>query len=498
MTKAEGRGRTVVIRASVFFRHLIFGIRHWVALVACLSSLPLARSAHAQAAWEFSPYQVQVWLALEDRPELGPQFTRQVRDVVVDRAEVRMGAVWRLDAAVAPRAVAAQVLASPASVVADTILAADPKALENDKLYLVGVQFRSGEYLITAREIDGRTRQSGPVLERVAQQREAIPLVAWDLILDSFTPLTKIETVNDNAIETRLRAGGLITDPASPALIQPGQVLKPVIRRNGKDGQPGKNGIAALDWTVLTIESRTEALLKCTLHSGYRAPIPVRGSARTERLAYLARPRHGSTRIVLTARNDPQRRLSGYEVFVKGQGADETYLLGVTDWQGAVEIVRSDVPFRMLYVRNGGQLLARLPLAPGFERELVAKTIEDDSRLQAEGFVLALQGRTMDLVARREILIAQFRDRLAKGERAEAAELLEAFRTLDTREILVRELDSQQQQIISADTLTQKRIDKLFGDARKMLQNKYLDPEMVNVLQRELQSAPATTAAGGS
>src|SRR5688500_2744746 len=199
MTKAEGRGRTVVIRASVFVRHLIFGIRHWVALVACLSSLPLARSAHAQAAWEFSPYQVQVWLALEDRPELGPQFTRQVRDVVVDRAEVRMGAVWRLDAAVAPRAIAAQVLANPARVVADTILATEPKALENDKLYLVGVQFRSGEYLVTACEIDGRTRQSGPVLERVAGQREAIPLVAWDLILDSLHSLTTIETVSVNA-----------------------------------------------------------------------------------------------------------------------------------------------------------------------------------------------------------------------------------------------------------------------------------------------------------
>jgi hypothetical protein len=183
-------------------------------------------------------------------------------------------------------------------------------------------------------------------------------------------------------------------------------------------------------------------------------------------------------------------------VFVKGQGENETYLLGVTDWQGTVEIGRSDVNFQMLYVRNGGQLLARLPTAPGFERELVAKTVEDDSRLQAEGFVLALQGRTMDLVAEREILVSQFRRRVKKGEHDVARALLERFRTLDTREDLVRDLDAQQQAVTSGDPLTQKRIDKLFGDARKMLQNKLLDPEMINVLQRELSTAPATAVSG--
>jgi hypothetical protein len=465
-------------------------------IVIALALLVPAARAHAQAAWEFSPYQVQVWLALEDRPELGGAFPQRMGDILAGRAEVVFGSVWRLNAAAAPPAIAAEALANIESVTPESIAAAAPSALENDKLFVVAVRFIGSGYHVAVREVDGRTRLAGPVIERSAGQREAIPLAAWDAIVESFTPLAKVERVAEKQVQLRLRAGGLVTDPASPALIQPSHVLKPVIRRNDKSGQPAKNGIQPLSWTLLTVQDRTDALLSCELHSGFRAPIPARGSARTERLAFLAKPRYGSTRIVLTARSDPQRRLSGYEVFVKGQGNDETYLLGVTDWEGAVEIDRSDVGFRMLYVRNGGQLLARLPMSPGFERELVAKTVEDDSRLQAEGFVLALQGRTMDLVAQREILAIQIRARLKEGKRDAAQALLEQFRSLDTRDDLVRDLDAQQQTVVSDDPLTKQRIDKLFGDARNMLQNKHLDPELFSVLQREVAAAPATAASG--
>ncbi|HZL90911.1 MAG TPA: hypothetical protein VFB96_21275 [Pirellulaceae bacterium] len=467
------------------------------AVVFALLLLTEAR-AHAQAAWEFSPYQVQVWLALEDRPELGGGFAQRMSGILVGRSEVVFGSVWRLDAATAPAAVAADALLRLESVTPDSIGAAAPSALDRDKLFVVAARITGGAYRVAVREIDGRTRQAGPIIERTAGQREAIPLVAWDAIVESFTPLAKVESVAEKQVQLRVRAGGLVTDSASPAMIQPGQVLKPVIRRNDKSGQPTKNGIQPLDWTLLSVQDRSDALIVCNLHSGFRTPIPVRGGARTERLAFLAKPRHGSTRIVLTARSDPQRRLSGYEVFVKGQGKDETFLLGVTDWDGAVEIDRSDVNFRMLYVRNGGQLLARLPMSPGFERELVAKTIEDDSRLQAEGFVLALQGRTMDLVAQREILVIQIRARIKEKKFDTARQLLEQFRTLDTRDDLIRDLDAQQQAVNSDDALTRQRIAKLFGDARNMLQDKHLDPELISVLQRELAAAAPATAASGN
>ena len=54
--------------------------------------------------------------------------------------------------------------------------------------------------------------------------------------------------------------------------------------------------------------------------------------------------------------------MTGYEVFVKGIEDKPTELLGVTDWRGSIEVPRGDVPVRTLYVKNGNQLLARLPL----------------------------------------------------------------------------------------------------------------------------------------
>jgi hypothetical protein len=176
--------------------------------------------------------------------------------------------------------------------------------------------------------------------------------------------------------------------------------------------------------------------------------------------------------------------------------------LGVTDWRGSIEVPRGDILVRTLYVKNGNQLLARLPLVPGDEHEVVATTIEDDFRLQTEGFVTALQGRVTDLVARREILAARFRKRLTEAKLGDAEALLEEYRGLESRDELLKELDKHQGQIAdndaALDKLTQARIAKLMGEARKLLLNKYLDPETKNVLAKELEKARSGNAAAST
>ena len=299
-----------------------------------------------------------------------------------------------------------------------------------------------------------------------------------------------------------MRAGVLITDPGSPALIQPGDALRPFIRRNEKNGEPAKNGIQTIAWTVLSVESRHASLLDCTVSSGYRTPIPARANARMERLAVVARPRLPETRVVLQSRGTDPHPLTGYEVFVKGVDDKPTQLLGVTDWRGSIEVPRGDVLVRTLYVKNGNQLLARLPLVPGDEREMVATTIEDDYRLQTEGFVMALQGRVTDLVARREILAARIRKRITEGKLDDALQLLEDYRGLQSRDELIKDLDSQQGDVAANDAaldkLTRIRINQLLGEARTLLQNKYLDPETKNVLAKELEKARTGNAAAAT
>jgi hypothetical protein len=314
----------------------------------------------------------------------------------------------------------------------------------------------------------------------------------WDAIAAVFTPLARIEAVDGAQVKARLRAGGLIIDPASLALAEPGMVLRPITRRNDRTGQPAaKGGIQPLPWTLLAIEERDEALLTCGLHSGYRASIPARGGARVERLALLVRPQFPATTLALRSRGGEQRPLPGYEIFAKQEDGGETPLLGITDWQGQIELPRQGSTLQVLIVRNGTQLLARLPLVPGHEKLLVAPLMDDDGRLQAEGAVAALESMALDLAARREILAARFRVRLTERKFDEAQELLDEFRQLDSRTALGRLLDEQQQQVRADDRLTQQRIDKLFGDARQLLTVKSLSDDMINTLAGELSKARA-------
>jgi hypothetical protein len=96
----------------------------------------------------------------------------------------------------------------------------------------------------------------------------------------------------------------------------------------------------------------------------------------------------------------------------------------------------------------------------------------------------------VDLVARRELLAARIRSRLKENQTAEAQKLLDEFRKLETRNDLSRELEQTRQRLASKDRLTQSRIDKLFADARQLLQLRALGDELLAQLTRDL----ATTA----
>lgn len=474
----------------------------WLALVffgMAISAAAWPQRVCAQAAWEFSPYEVKICIAFADEPEFTAQFAASSTEDLANRADIVFFATWKTTALAANSKVAGQLLSEWDQLSYDSLLAADSDLVKGDKLYLLVVTRDGSDYLARGRELDLRTRILGPTTERRCGTLPGIPLACWDLVTASFVPLAKIETIVKNEITARVRAGGLITDPGSLALIQPGEALRPIIRRNERTGELAKNGIQPVAWTILSVQSREDSLLNCTVASGYRTPIPTRASARMERLAVVARPRLPATSVVLQSRGKDPHPLTGYEVYVKGVDDKPTELLGVTDWRGSIDIPRGDVPVRTLYVKNGNQLLARLPLVPGDEREAVATTIEDDYRLQTEGFLIALQGRVTDLVARREILAARIRKRIAEGKFDEAESLLENYRQLESRDDLIRDVDKQQGDIgdndAALDKLTKARINKLMGEARTLLQNIYLNPETKNVLAKEVEQAKAGNAA---
>jgi hypothetical protein len=467
-------------------------------LLALGLSLLVASSAFAQAAWEYSPYAVRCIVAFEDSPQVPPSFQEQVNDVLAERANVVFGALWAAKVETAQSPLREELLDRLGTLTADGLQELAPDWLAGDKAYLVAVTEQDGTFQVQVREFDCRARFFSPASKSQVFARDALPLAIWDAIATAFTPLVQIEGVEDSQITARLRAGGLVTTKRSPALIEPGAALRVILRRNDRKGDPLKGGVQLVPWTMLRVTARKESQLTCELVSGYRSPIPTKGGARTERLALLAAPRYASTRLVLRTRSKPPRPLTGYEVFAKGEGDEPSVRLGATGWDGSLELPRTDGKLQVLLVRSGSQLLARLPLVPGQDSELVATVLDDDRRLQAEGYVQAFQSRVLDLVVRREILASRIHQRAAAGKTDEARELLEEYRGLETRADLNRALDNALREVVSPDRLTQSRIDKLFASARQLL-GKFLDPEQANVLARELaETKPAASQAAAT
>ena len=449
--------------------------------------LAAAGPALGQAPWEYSPYQVQVWLACDDAT-IPAALQAELAQGLARRAETVHGAAWELEVVPPAEGLRTRTQAEFNRLTVDDVQNAASEALSRDKLILVSISRDDGWFRVRARELDCRTQQWSVVAEREAPSVEALESILWDLVNRVFTPVAKIESVDGNTIVARTRAGGLVIDEDSPLLIKPDSALRPIIRRSDRSGKTSPNGIQVPAWTLLRVDEVTRAQLRCRLVSGFRSPIPAKAGQRTERLALLVRSEWPETRLVLESRTSPSRPLGGYDVF-QFEGRDaEAKLLGTTAIDGSIVLPSNDGQVMSLLVRSGGQLLARLPVVPGQAPELVAKVVDDDGRLQAEGFVLAFQSRVMDLVARRELVAAQFKKQLAAGKIEEAQRTLEEFRSLETRADLMRVLDQQQQSITSRDRVTELRIQRLFADARKLLL-KFLDPETGNQLASQLAAA---------
>lgn len=459
----------------------------WLMLMLCMFA-GSARSANAQAAWEYAPYQVQIWLALPDDPTWQATNYEQIKQVLLGRAETTFGPIWDCTVEPAPAAIAGEVCVALADLAVEQVQAVTPPGFKADKIYLVGVAEEAGSFQVRVRELDYRARQFGMIRELETPQRDALPWQIWDGIAQAFTPIAKIERVEKADVTARIKAGGLITEENSAGWIRSGAAMRPVIRRNDRFGEPTKGGISLVAWTMLEVIEQNGALLKCKLHTGYRSPIPSKGTARLERLALLVEPQFPATRLHLRSREKQATPLVGYEVWRKTEGL-EGELIGRTDWRGDIELPQAETgALQTLLIKSGGQLLARLPLVPGQEPRMEAAVVNDDGRLQAEGFLQSFQSRIMDLEARRQIIALRLRAKLKEKKFDEAQQLLEDFRNIDTREQMKRLLD--QQLVRSTDPTTQKRIDKLFVDANSLL-FKFLDPNTSVALQSELLQAKA-------
>lgn len=355
-----------------------------------------------------------------------------------------------------------------------------------DKLFLVHVQSSFGSYAIQTREMDCLMRFAGPIIRGQCIAREDLPNAIGHTVRSAFAPVVLLEDAGTKTIQGRLRAGGLLMDDASPANVHIGDFLQPLMRRDDRSGEPTM--ISLLDWTYLRTTEKADTKLTLEIHSGRAGSLAGRRNAKTHRIALKIRPVHANTVLRLHAQGNAQQPLAGYDIYERPIDGKDFTLIGQTDWDGKLVIEKTSAPLRLLYVKNGLSILARLPMVPGQNVVESADLVGDDVRLQAESYIRGVQNSIIDLVAIRTLLASSIRRHLQQGDLPKAKELLEKLRSEPSYEKIANDMAQKQLVITSRNRSEQKKIDNMFGETRTLLV-KFINPALLRELDAEVIKA---------
>jgi hypothetical protein len=472
-------------------------------VVFALCNVPSVSSQEKEAVWEYSPYRVKVWIALELTPQLGPGTLSRIEDEVIWLAEQVDLSGWRMMPEPAPTVWQSRILYDLAQLQLPEE-AGDRKEMlgDADKLIFVAIKRASNGYKVYAREYDSTTEIMGPVFTEDCWFIHRLGRQTYRAIENAFSPLARVEEANEGRATVKMRASGLIQGPqfgdedsvAPPTYIKDSDVMIPLIKHVGRL-QLDRSQIRVLDWTCLSIEQREGDLIQCKVNSMFRSPLGSRTSRRQQRYGIVAKSGGPTTTIVMHSNDKEKEPLSGYNVYYVDQEKQEPILLGKSDWRGEVTVDQTYGRFQTLYVKNGERVLSRMPLVVGYYDRIDAPVLSDEIRLRAEGIIQGLQSQFLDLVARREVYAARIRYRIGAGEFDGAEELLNELRDLPTREQFEDIINQQERLLQSDDTREQARINGMFTELRTLLLKHVSD--ISGQLDAEMRKARDGSPTGG-
>ncbi|MCC9599345.1 hypothetical protein LOC67_02145 [Stieleria sp. JC731] len=363
---------------------------------------------------------------------------------------------------------------------------------EYDKIFIVRISDKNGITDVSAIEMETLMRSFGPVSSSPFINSVDLPAVVTHCVTEAFSPMVRIDDAGTKSATGMIRASRLITSSESPADISVGDVLQPMIRKNDRNGKP--IAIGPIEWAYLLATERDGPNVKMDFYSGMAGGLSGRANKRTFKMARLLKPQMPDTTLRLHAKGDPNLPLIGYELYQRELQGKEMTFVGRTDWDGRLVIPRTDDPLRLLYVKNGGAVLARLPLVPGSTKIEIADLTGDDIRLQAEAYIRGVQNAIIDLVAIRKLFAARIRLRLKRGELEEAEKMLNDLRDRPTNEELANDMGRKQGQYLkeigTRNANQRRKVDLMFKETREML-GKQINPTIIRELESDLETARA-------
>ena len=381
---------------------------------------------------------------------------------------------------------------------------------ELDKIYAVSLQYQAGTYELKVTEFDVNARVRALAASRSFRSLETLPLQIFSCLKEVFSPVAEIDYngVTDGKIaRIKVRAAAMVADveAGSPIMMQKGDVLRPVVRKNDRNTQaPEYDGVIEVTWTYvfineLTIQDDPDLGVKRSNGSGkgqvistftmLRNPIAARRNTLQGKYGLLVRPVRESSLLKIEANDRENYTLQGYNVYAKSpkvdpdaEGDTPTVLIGQTDWRGAIE-VRQDLfsnqgstKLVVIYIRNGQEVLARLPIVPGYRAIEQIKLQNDDYRLQYEAFFVGFQNSILDYTVQQAVYKIRIEHHINKDEEEKSRQLLEELRTVPSAVALNDILTSKEatlQDDPNIDLKTKSKIERDFKKTRDLI-NEYL------------------------
>ena len=519
-----------------------------------------------QQSWVFQPYDVRIWLAIEDSPRLASIDRNMLYAEIKQLIQGWVPYGWRTTISEPPQEILADAInnardlsmqditllyeppkedpnvvkikeeAETATDDAESVQAEDEDAVtadseestedaevevdpfaylikpnllkQADKLYVVSIRDNGRDIVLEAVGFDcnGRVRVEDAVreLRNVADTAHN----CFDAIKEIFRPVAKItfNAVTDGKqAGLQLRSAGLVNpelNPDSPLIIGNDSVFRPVVRRNDREGFPLIGGIIEVVWTYIYVQqTKPYGVLEgemISTFSSIRNPVGSRPNSRTEKYGLLVPVRHENTLLKIAANDLEDYQLEGYNVFVRNAkasiDADDNPIdpVGQTDWRGAIPIDIGPTTLRIIYVKNGERVLARLPFVPGAFEEIDAFLPNDDVRLEYEAFFAGIMNSILDITVQRKVLETRINIKLKNGEITDAEKIFkEELMSLRSRKDIEDVLNEKETQKINNKRLNGtvlRKIDDMFARTNGLIKT-YLSEDIRSTVEKAIKDA---------
>ncbi|WP_146450483.1 hypothetical protein [Bythopirellula polymerisocia] len=465
----------------------------WVVCVALLFSIAVPCWALDDKSWELAPYRVQLLVVVDSSARPGAITAEQFSADLKQRIRTTLYPLWSVELVLPQAADRTRQLSGLGNLEDES---EQSETVRFDKRIYITAKVSPLGISLSSRELDIYTGRWTPVLNKLVRQDHMVTHASLELLCQVFAPLAMIhaDPNDEEHVSLVFKGADLPRQTDEPLFVHRNDLFQPLLVRLSRTSGAAPETIVDVPWTYVVAEEPEDAGWLCRVYTGTRRPFGTRRRGRVELMAIALKAPLYETQVRFHASHDESQSLRGYEVFEQEPETGEYKLLGVTNYQGLIPVTRTDAPVRMLILRSDNQLLAKVPVVPGV-RTLAEIPIADDmARLLVQEDLEALKEKLIDVVARRNIIMARVRAFLEQDNLDEAQKLLTELNALPNRGDFAQEIKSLQDltgsgansQYHSDNPRIQAKIGKLLDNTGTLL-GRFLGVREITQLENEVR-----------